>query len=253
MSSYRPKNKEDDFSYDHYDEILTHLRSSHKPITFNEAFYLGDKILDIGSYVLLRHDVEESTYRALEIAELDHKNNFKSTFFLLLTGKYNCFSEKDSENIRKILGLNHEIALHYDVSKLNNSDSIDSQIKQQAKMLEVFFNVEIKSISPHMPMRNGGVLKVQGFLNAYDDLYFKKSLYISDSSQKWRKGAYENLMMHKGGIQLLLHDNTWSKDSLSIQAISLLENIERMQHDIENSKKYINQYRHGIALREIKD
>jgi hypothetical protein len=136
---------------------------------------------------------------------------------------------------------------------LNESISFEKQIRQQVKMLEVFFNVEIKSISPHMPMRNGGMFDVEGYLNAYDDLLFKKTLYITDSSQKWREEAYKKLLTHKGGIQLLLHDNTWSKDSLSIQAISLLENIEKMQCNTEEALRYINQYRHGLEMRKKQD
>ena len=131
MSTYRPKNKEEDFSYEHYQEILEKLRKTHNPLTFTDAYYLKDDILKADSYILLRHDVEESTFRALDLARMDYENGFKSTFFLLLTGKYNCFSEYDSKNIRQIIGYGHEIGLHYDVTKFNNSYSAEAHIINQ--------------------------------------------------------------------------------------------------------------------------
>ena len=253
MSGYRPKNKEEDFSYRHYNEILAHLRSTHKPLTFKDAYSLKNDILKTENYILLRHDVEESLFRALDLAEIDHKNDFRSTFFILLTGKYNCFSEHNARNIREIINYGHEIGLHYDVTKLNDSCSLEDQIVQQIKMIEVFFDIDVKSIAPHMPMRNGVVLDIDGYKNTYNDILFRKTLYITDSSQKWRKDAFNKLLKHKGGIQLLIHDNTWSKDSHSIQAISILENIEELQYNIDSSLKYINQYRLGIDMRKVND
>ena len=67
----------------HYREILRSINASHQTLSFKDAHELGRDILKIVRFVLMRHDVEFSVPAALRMAEIDHAEDIRSTFFFL--------------------------------------------------------------------------------------------------------------------------------------------------------------------------
>ena len=65
-------------------------------------------------FVVLRHDVEFSVLRALEIAQIEKEYEVCSTFnFQVVAHTYNIFSNINVERIKSIEALGHKIGLHF--------------------------------------------------------------------------------------------------------------------------------------------
>ena len=68
------------------------------------------QVTDIQKFVLLRHDVEFSVERALELAKLDQREGIQSSFlFQVRSNAYNVFSTKNSHKINEIYDLGHYV------------------------------------------------------------------------------------------------------------------------------------------------
>ncbi|MDE2978956.1 MAG: hypothetical protein OXU63_15750 [Acidobacteriota bacterium] len=87
----RPADPDLDFTLDHYREILERITSTHRTFSFGEAAPLGEALLDVERFVLMRHDVEFSLDAALTMARADHDAGVRSTFFVQIGSDYNLF------------------------------------------------------------------------------------------------------------------------------------------------------------------
>ncbi|OIM99455.1 hypothetical protein BFR57_02500 [Idiomarina sp. MD25a] len=243
-----------DFSYDNYRRLLTFLDNEYEIFSFKDAYRLGAKILDVPRFVILRHDVEFSVKGALALARIEHELGIKSTFFFLQTSDYNCFDRHEAERIREIISLGHDVGLHYDASLFEDM-KVDPVVaaKLQIKLFECFFNVKVHAMSSHMPMRSGKAFSIDGVIDTYDPLYLRDIKYISDSNQVWRENISTKGLLEHQQIHLLLHENTWSDDGLSIFEISLAEAFEKFQKHHTNALKYNSMVKVGLKNRAVKD
>ena len=104
------KPNDPDFSYQQYGEIL----QRYKPINCD---YL--EALDRDSFAVLRHDVEFSPWRALELAKIDKLLDVCSTFlFQVESNAYNIFSQENRRRLAQIEELGLHIGLHFYVPNL---------------------------------------------------------------------------------------------------------------------------------------
>ena len=100
------------FTYKSFAELIALLRGS----GYSFANFTNHD--NVNKPVILRHDIDLSLGKALELARIEHENNVSATYFVLLsTDFYNIFSIKSNEILVKILGLNHEIGLHFDETR----------------------------------------------------------------------------------------------------------------------------------------
>ena len=98
------------FSYDEYKEIISLIQEYLPIVDFNDVI---DNNLD--KYCVIRHDVEYSLDRALQLAKLENELNVKSTYCIQVRNNiYNAISDKNIEIAKQINDLGHEIALHQD-------------------------------------------------------------------------------------------------------------------------------------------
>ncbi len=98
-----------EFTYDGYRRLVDLLRSNKYAITNYHEWESHDKC------VILRHDIDYDISKALRFAEVEKEMGVASTFFVLVTSDfYNIFSKKNSDMLKNILELGHEIGLHFD-------------------------------------------------------------------------------------------------------------------------------------------
>ena len=65
--------------------------------------------------VILRHDIDTSLEKAVELAKLEAQQGVRSTYFVLLSsGFYNVMSKGTREKIKEIQNMGHDIGLHFD-------------------------------------------------------------------------------------------------------------------------------------------
>ena len=208
-----------DFSFGHYEQIVKLVQKRYSFSFFSDyAKKNNEKI----AKVYLRHDVDLSLEKALELAKIEKKNGAVSTYFIRLDGLYyNIFHARYISIINKIVKLGHQIGLHFDelsvVSKEKNSKVFVSKIKQQISILRQYFPVN-SVVSFHRPSPSlfGKDLLDEGLISTYSDYFFNKTKYLSDSRGLWKEGCvckYLQNNNNKRDLQLLVHPVWWNRTS----------------------------------------
>lgn len=197
-----------EFTYKAYVNLIKLIKDSGYTITDYENYKYSDMA------VILRHDVDLSVDKALELAKIEHKLGIQSTYFVLVTSPfYNVFSRDVNEKLRSILSYKHNIGLHFD--ELNYSKQyydmnggIRGVIFKEADILENALNRKIKFVSMHRPSEN--TLKsnydLSPMVNSYGNTFFKEFKYISDSRRIWHEDVQKVIQEKKyKNIQILTH------------------------------------------------
>ena len=103
------------FSYAEYRNIITLVKHNLPIMDFSEV---ND---EVDSFCVLRHDIEFSIDRALEMARIEHEDlNVHSTYTVQLRNNtYNALSQKNIEAIQEIESMGHYIGLHQNLSLIH--------------------------------------------------------------------------------------------------------------------------------------
>ncbi|MGI5977547.1 MAG: hypothetical protein ACOX68_07620 [Candidatus Limivicinus sp.] len=205
-----------DFDYKSYRGLIDMLREG------------GYVIADYHSYekyprcVILRHDIDTSIEKAVEMAELEASLGVSSTYFVLLSSElYNTASKRSKEGLKRIAGLGHELGLHYDETVYGDIPAAEviSSIKKEADILSSLLDREITTVSMHRPSKKTleSNLQIPGMINSYGDVFFRGFKYLSDSRCRWREPVEEII---KSGtysrLHILTHAFWYGEDSKSI-------------------------------------
>ncbi len=143
---------------------------------------------------ILRHDVDNSIEKALEMALIEHALGVKSTYFVLLSSTfYNVLSKKERDNLLKISALGHEIGLHFDEMNYETPCDVKQAIYNECDILSKALDMQIKSVSMHRPSPETLTANytLQNIINSYGDVFFKQFKYISDSRRQWRENPFD--------------------------------------------------------------
>lgn len=174
--------------------------------------------------VIIRHDVDFSLEKALEMAKLEHDLGVKSTYFILLsTNFYNIYSKDSFEKIKQIYSLGHEIGLHFDEKRYDIQTIRDMQnsVELEAEVLGKLLNAEITVVSMHRPSKlvlENDILFHQ-IINSYSSKYFKSMKYVSDSRMNWREDPIETIESGKyEKLHILTHPFWYSTEIETMEA-----------------------------------
>lgn len=196
-----------EFTFSDYRKMLrVLLEKEYLPIRF------CDTGTSFGRVAIIRHDVDMSPQKALDIGLIESEARIKSTFFVLLSSRYyNLISGENREAVKEIIRQGHEIGLHFDVTNYDENCSLEElcdAIKRERLLLETLFDIQVKSMSWHIPKKeligvNIPALDEIGLLNAYDPKFYNGYKYVSDSMMRWRepideyleKAAYEKMQI----------------------------------------------------------
>lgn len=251
---HRPSDPDLDFTLDHYREILTRITATHRTFSFAEAAPMGEALLEVERFVLMRHDVEFSLDAALTMARADHGAGVRSTFFVQIGSDYNLFEAEGADAVEEILGLGHDLGFHYDMGLLERSGGDPVVLARRTiDLIEGFFGARIVAASPHMPMRSGRTLRIPGIVDAYDPLYFERIKYLSDSTQVWREGVVTSLLDRYDQIQLLIHEYHWTEEGLAWDELLLLEAEHKYRRLKGRAEANIERFGQGLRLRAERD
>ena len=174
-----------DFTYDSYIKLLTLIKQHGYVFSDYKNFNSHNKC------IIMRHDVDFSVKRALEIAKIESDNNVSSTFFIMLTSDfYNAFSPSNRKCIFSILERGHQIGVHFDPNVYDNrGDLLVRDLLKEIRTFEMYYGISTNSISFHRPPKEmvGKNLIIPGMVNAYGEEIFSKVKYVSDSRRYWRE------------------------------------------------------------------
>jgi len=204
----------DQFTYAEYAELVARLRRGRANLCFGD-FADGRGPQGEEPFFLLRHDVDLSIEAALEMARREAEMEVRATYFLLLSCEhYNLLAEDHAGVARQLVGMGHEVGLHYDVRAMaRRSDSLASQLRLEADLLSALAGAPVRSIAMHLPGLHGDdpFAAESGFVNAYDRRFTGEIAYFSDSCGAWRDNAVEAFAGDElpERVQLLVHPFYW--------------------------------------------
>lgn len=208
-----------EFTYLQYIELLNLLREcGYKAIGYDDN-HLHEKV------VILRHDIDCDMKKALEMARVENSLGVKSTYYILLcTDFYNIASKENRKISREILELGHEIGLHYDETKLFESEEkwdradIIKDINEEADILEYIIGNKVKSVSMHIPTKKTleANLELGERINSYSSEFFNNYKYVSDSFRRWRENVISIIKSNKyTKLHVLTHPLWYNANDIS--------------------------------------
>ena len=247
---------EDRFDYRTYWELISRLTATHRALPLADLRH-G---FPAEPFFILRHDVDYSTRAALTLAKQESDRGIRATYFLLPSGLYyNLLDPAYADVPRRLIDLGHEVGLHYDVNLLHRfAREKSAQIMRlQVSLLEVLSGSEVQSMAMHQPGLNAGDTfpETGGLLNAYDDRFFRRMPYISDSCRAWRDSAWSILESEElpRQFQLALHPINWSEENRD--RVSLFRSVHvDLARAIENAGRLLlDKIQQHPAVREHQD
>lgn len=208
------------FTYGAYRDMLRALK------TQGYAFCGYEDWRDVEKSVILRHDIDFDTAAALEMAELEVREGVKSTYFALLrTGFYNPFERNCTEHLRRIVGLGHDVGLHFDETQYDEGENMPAAIEREAAALSGILEVPVRCVSMHRPSNVAleADWDVPGIVNSYSKELFHSFEYVSDSHRHWRKPVLDLIRSNECSHLHILTHPFWYGE---IEA-SLKESLDR--------------------------
>jgi len=234
------------FSHKEYISILKKIKSNYNILDYT------DINKDIESFAIIRHDIEFSPYRALNLAKIDYSLGIQSSFFIQLRNNcYNALSKENLDIINKIKKLGHYIGAHINTSNLNTAKGLTSFILQDITTLKEYTGLKIDRFSFHRPTKNQLriPIKIPNIINAYDTPYFhyfesKKPkklnvMYLADSNHQWKWGTPTKSNFSKNKkLHINFHPFSWTKNGYSnlVNFKSLIKEKNRELLDSFNSE-----------------
>jgi hypothetical protein len=207
------------FSYAYYCDLIASLKEISPLKDFSEITPADQ------AFFILRHDVEFSLERALDLAKLEHEAlKIQSSYFIQTRNNtYNILSRQNRALIKEIYQLGHTIGLHVNSAGFSSIDEIRQIIKKDIAFFSHALDVPMDRFSFHRPTPEllQANLKMEQLINAYGEDYFQydphfneKELgiyYFSDSEHSWK---YNHPFVMKDKkikkFQLLTHPDSWS-------------------------------------------
>lgn len=228
-----------DFTFSHYEKILNLVRKAeYKAVLFNESC-LHDREL------IIRHDIDLDLDQAYRMALIENKHQIRTTYFVMISSPfYNIFDRSNSDFVRGILDLGHQIGLHFDEAYYNLTDkeNVIKNVDSEVRILKDHFGTMIYAVSFHRPSQfilKSEIKLENGLINTYSRNYMKEFKYISDSRRMWKDGCLCKLFDKADidnctpSIQALIHPIWWNDISLSAQTV-----MERfLQNKLKNFDK----------------
>lgn len=219
-----------DFTYSAYEELLSFIKQNRYDICTYENYKRSNRC------VLLRHDIDFSPKAALSLAEIEHKHNVQSTYFILLsTGFYNPFHRKDYDIIQKIRDLGHKIGLHFDEARytISNREQLTRYVEKEVHIMSQGLDMKINVASMHRPSKWVLEKNVQfdAVINSYGTEFFNDFKYLSDSRMNWREDVFRVVQSNTyDRLHILTHPIWYGEEQSNIKDILL---------DLINKQRYI--------------
>lgn len=230
-----------EFTYKAYSEIINLLRENgYAIVDYSNCF-------DYNKRAILRHDIDYSVEKALDLAKLESKLGVQSNYFVMLTSPfYNIACKKVNDQITEIANLGHKIGLHFDEKNYsldfyNKKGGIKEIVLKEIEIMEHILEVEISSVSMHRPSiktleANYDFGKI---INSYSTEFFKNYKYISDSRRRWRENISDIISGKKfDKLHILTHAFWYNQKNKEID-VSLKEFISKAcserYNDLDNN------------------
>ena len=204
--------------------------------------------------VILRHDIDFNLECGVELAKIEYAKNIKSTYFVLLsTNFYNIFSKESNDMLKIIMGMGHEIGLHFDEKKykIENSNDLEYYVSFESQILGKAIGKEIRTISMHRPSKwiLENDIKFKNVINTYSKEFFQEFKYLSDSRMHWREDVIKIIKSKQyNKLHILTHPFWYSNKNERIETklfdfinASKLNTFRNLKNNFRDLEEYIDE------------
>lgn len=192
--------------------------------------------------IFLRHDVDVSLNRAKALAQIEHSQGIRATYFVdPFSAHYSIFERGQKEKLEELVSLGHSIGLHFDASRCNpvSFSELETHVKFESQVLERA-GVKPVAISFHNPRPRDlefSNSKIAGLVNAYSRELYQEINYVSDSNGYWRFDSLEKLLRDRSeadsAIQILIHPEWWQDGAMPPRSRFFRSLFGRSAHQIK--------------------
>jgi hypothetical protein len=174
-------------------------------------------------FIIWRHDVDFSMHSARKLAQIEAEESVRATYFLYLHSEfYNLLEREITDCVWAILALGHRIGLHFDSHYygINSEAQFAPLLRREKRILEEFFEQEIKVFSIHIPTPftlRCRQWQYAGLINTNADYFQTQVGYCSDSNGYWRFRRLEDVLQQATDerLQVLTHPEMWQDTVMS--------------------------------------
>jgi len=216
-----------------------------------------DNYLDIlnmglaqGKELFVRHDVDMSLQKAVQMAEIEANLKIKATYYILFSSPfYNALSKNSLAKMQMIKDMGMGIGIHFDaaVKEMPVVDMRD-EILVQAGLLEHHLGpLEGMSCTFHRTFMgkspNNRLISMLNSVDIYSPDYDRSFHYISDSGHNWREDPIEAMMKY-AKIHINVHPEWYNDEYCSMEEclheLNLDGNMDRLINNrILETKEYL--------------
>lgn len=237
-----------EFTYEAYRKFLSELREN----GYKDCLYTNWENYE--KTVILRHDIDFSIEAACYLSEIERVAGFCATYFVMLnTDFYNIATARSREMINQIKENGGAIGLHFDETFYSNQDIVQAILKEK-EILEMILEIPIQYVSMHRPTSKilEGNLRIEGMINAYDEVFTKEFKYLSDSRRVWREDVEKTICAGTvARLHILTHAFWYRQKELTVKE-TLQDFIRQGKYQIYHSlEKNIRNMSELLALSEI--
>ncbi len=173
-----------DFTYNSYLNLIDLIKKHNYTIASYHNWNESNRS------VILRHDIDYDLDKAVELANYEKQAGVSSTFFVLVSSDfYNIYSASTKKKIKDIIGMGHEIGLHFDETCYDSDSDIIQNVFFEKSALESAVKMPVRTLSMHRPSKRvlDMNLEIDGIVNSYSNIFFRDIKYLSDSRRRWRE------------------------------------------------------------------
>lgn len=228
-----------EFTYDWYERMLLWLTDhGYESASFGSDVGDGD--------LLLRHDVDLSPRKALEIGRIEADLGMESTYFFLVSNPlYNVFDAVCRTVLDELDALGHNVGVHFSThqhwSNQPSPDDLRERVTAEQSALSLAAENVCNPVSFHCPPDWMIDRTFDGLTSTYEPRFFSAATYRADSGQRWRGShPFENRLTEQ--VQLLTHPGLWGETDLSY--------TKRVTSGISENVGYTERFLTGQLLRE---
>jgi hypothetical protein len=142
-----------------------------------------------------------------------------ATYYVLLTGHYNAMSHDNAQVLKDLVGMGHEVGLHYDLECYpKDPERSLSRLKTELGLLSDAIGEPVRTISTHEPFKfPDPFLTLDGYLHPQDPRLQQGLVFISDSCRMWRDATLLRCFGSDRPSRVLLttHPELWMDGSVT--------------------------------------
>lgn len=167
--------------------------------------------------ILLRHDVDVSLERAMEMAQLEEGLKILSTYFVRLHASfYNLLDHDNLKRLQELLVGGFEIGLHQEVNRCSEDIRVAVELlKREKALLETLLGQPLRGVSAHLPKRkalrgSAELLAATGFdYSPSQEIFNQGAIFISDSNRQWKEFSFQEALGRSDKILANIHPVWW--------------------------------------------